>query len=224
MLASLTPLFAGALHAGKATQCNNRPAVPGLRAAGAVFMSNEPADLAERLSDEGYGEVADLRDLLPVVYTDLKRVAHSQLFRRVPGATMSTTVLVHETWLRLARSGPGHRIDRAHFIALCARVMRQILIDRARARFADKRGGGAVVGSLFETDAGESAQIESQLSFAEGLDALAKADTRLARIIEQHWFIGLDAEELAELHGVTLRSIQRELKRARAWVGELLAP
>lgn len=186
-------------------------------------MSTNSVDLAEQLSLEGYGEAADIRELLPEVYTDLKRIAHSQLFRRIPGATLSTTVLVHEAWLRISKGDCAPVFGRAHFMALCARVMRQVVIDKARAHAAGKRSADATLG-LDQIAVMEPTQFEAQLGFVEGLEVLAKADARLARIIEQHWFIGLEAEELAELHGVTLRTIQRELKRAKAWVGELLAP
>lgn len=186
-------------------------------------MPTEPEGLAEQLSREGYGEAVFLSELLPAVYSDLKRIAHSQLLRRMPGATFSTTVLVHETWVRLAKGNSAAMLGRAHFMALCARVMRQVLIDRSRARAAEKRGGN-VTHMQEDPAATEPAQIEAQLSFVEGLGELAEVDPRLARIIEQHWFIGLSAEELAELHEVTLRTIQRDLKRARAWIVELLTP
>lgn len=206
-----------------AARCNNQPVVRGIRIAGVVPMANEPADLADQLAKEGYGEAGELRELLPVVYLDLKRIAHSQLFRRTPGASLSTTALVHETWIKLARGNSASIHGRAHFMALCARVMRQILIDRSRARAAEKRGSEMLhqKDGVAET---EPAQAEAQLRFVNGLDALAAVDPRLARIIEQHWLIGLGVEELADLHGVGVRMIQLELKRARAWVGELLAP
>lgn len=187
-------------------------------------MHTRAPDFADRLSEEGYGDASDLRDLLPAVYADLKRIAHRQLFRNVRGATLSTTVLVHETYARIAQSRPEPILDRTHFIALCARVMRQVVIDHLRARGADKRGGGEARVVLLDHDASEEPDGNALLAMAEALDALAASDARLARLIELHWFIGLEPEELAVIQGVTLRTIQRELKRARAWLGELLAP
>jgi RNA polymerase sigma factor (TIGR02999 family) len=187
-------------------------------------MPVESRDLAERLSSEGFGEAAALRELLPLVYVDLKRIAHHQLFRQVPGATLSTTVLVHETYARLARDQGRAAPTRTHFISLCARVMRQIVIDHARARAAAKRGGGEAALELLDSDSADPSQVHVLLGFVEALDALAAADARLARMIEQHWFLGMEPDELASLHGVTLRTVQRELKRARAWIGELLLP
>jgi RNA polymerase sigma factor (TIGR02999 family) len=186
------------------------------------MQSPEP-DFAERLAGEGFGAAGDLRDLLPTVYADLKRIAHRQLFRNVRGATLSTTVLVHETYARIAQGRTAPALDRTHFIALCARVMRQVIIDHLRARGAGKRGGGGVNMELLDRDVAEEAGGNALLAMAEALDTLAAADVRLARLIELHWFIGLEPEELAVIQGVNLRTIQRELKRARAWLGELLA-
>jgi RNA polymerase sigma factor (TIGR02999 family) len=194
------------------------------RRAGAVDVANAAAQLAVRLSDEGFGDDADLRALLPAVYADLKRVAHRQLLRHVRGATLSTTALVHEAYSRLAEHGPPPPFSRAHFFALSARIMRQIVVDHARARAAGKRGGGASLVTLIETDAPDTSQMHALLGFVAAFDGLARADPRLARLIEQHWFLGMDTEELAVLHGTTQRTIQRELKRARAWIGDLLAP
>ena len=186
-------------------------------------MQTQAPDLADRLSEQGYGDKAELRELLPSVYADLKRIAHRQLFRNVQGATLSTTVLVHETYARIAEQPGGRSLSRAHFVSLCARVMRQVVIDHLRAHGADKRGGGARL-ELLESDAAVEPQFHALLTIAEALDTLSDSDVRLARLIEHHWFLGLEPDELAAVHGVTLRTIQRELKRARAWLGELLVP
>lgn len=187
-------------------------------------MNVDAEDLAERLAREGYGEAVWLRELLPVVYADLKRIAHYQLLRHVRGSTLSTTLLVHETWSRLAGSPGKTPVEREHFISLCARVMRQVVIDHARAASAVKRGAGVPRMELREADATVEQPSHALFVLAEALDSLQEADPRLARIVEQHWFIGLEAEELATLHDVSLRTVQRELKRARAWLAELLGP
>ena len=183
-----------------------------------------PDDFADLLAREGFGEAIALRELLPLVYSDLKRIAHRQLLRHVRGATMSTTVLVHETWARLASAPGAAPLERAHFVSLCARVMRQVIIDHARARSADKRGGGAEDVDVADAQVTVDAQGSVLLTLAEALEDLARSDVRLARLIEQHWFIGLEPEELAALNALSLRSVQRELKRARAWLRELLGP
>ncbi len=179
-------------------------------------------DFADRLEQEGLGDAVALRELLPMVYADLKRIAHRQLLRSAGGATMSTTVLVHETYARIAASSGAPPGGREHFVSLCARIMRQIVVDHARARCAEKRGGGLDPAELSEHDGGDDPHGIPLLNLAEALEDLADADPRLLRLVEQHWFLGLDPEELAALHGLSLRSVQRELKRARAWLAGLL--
>jgi RNA polymerase sigma factor (TIGR02999 family) len=202
--------------------CDTRGTVSELRVSAIVDTSTATNQLVERLSAEGFGDSADLHALLPSIYADLKRVAHRQLFRHLHGPTLSTTVLVHEAYSRLIQGDGARHLSRTHFFALSARVMRQVMIDHARARATGKRGGTAL--GLHEADAAETSPFQALLAFAQDLAALDHADPRLARLIEQHWFLGMDSTELAALHGTTQRTIQRELRRARAWIGELLAP
>lgn len=187
-------------------------------------MAATSTEFTHKLVDEGFASEEQLDALLPLVYADLKRIAHGQLLRHVPGATMSTTVLVHETWARLAERSANLKLTQMHFLSLCARVMRQVIVDHARTRAADKRGGALARVELRDSDAGEDGQAEALILLAAALDSLEHQDRRLVRLIEQHWFIGLNVDELAALYGVTARTIQRELKRARAWVAALLLP
>ena len=196
------------------------PAAP--RAAEDMRMPPAGEDFADRLEREGLGEAIALREMLPMVYADLKRIAHRQLLRRAGGATLSTTVLVHETYTRVAASSSPPPGGREHFVALCARVMRQVIVDHARTRAADKRGGGLEHAEWSEQVGADDPHGVPLLSLAEALEDLAVADARLLRLVEQHWFLGLDPDELAVLHGLSLRSVQRELKRARAWLAGLL--
>lgn len=221
------PCHAGSTHAaacaGAARQDDNRSRVVPMRPREPAAMAATPTEFALQLEREGFASAAELDQLLPAVYADLKRIAHRQLLRHVPGATLSTTVLVHETWARLAAHGEG-RFTRAHLLSLGARVMRQVVVDHARARAAGKRGGDLHRVELDDDGAHYESQGQAMLLLAEALETLEHADPRLLRLIEQHWFIGLDPDELAELHEVSLRTIQRELRRARAWLAELLAP
>ncbi len=202
--------------------CDTGATVTPCRVTAIVDASTDAVQLAERLCAEGFGDSGDLRALLPAIYADLKRIAHRQLFRHMHGPSLSTTALVHEAWSRLAQADGGAGTSRAHFFALSARVMRQVVVDHARARLAGKRGGGTF--ALIDSDAAEASSYQALLGFAQELAALERVDARLARLIEQHWFLGMDSTELALLHGTTPRTIQRELRRARAWVGEMLAP
>lgn len=198
------------------------PAAP--RRGAGLAMGTSDAELADRLADAGYGDARDLRVLLPQVYAELKRIAHRQLFRRLPGATLSTTVLVHEAYARVAAHGADARLTREHFLALSARVMRQIVIDHARARTSAKRGGGHAPVDLATADAHDATLDDALLALDDAFALLERVDPRLLRLIEQHWFIGLDSDELVELTGLSLRTVQRELKRAKAWMAELMSP
>lgn len=186
-------------------------------------MADSGSVLAAELAREGIAARDELAALLPVVYLELKRIAHGQMLRLVAGSTLSTTVLVHETYLRLAERNPELRLSRSHFVSLCARVMRQVVADHAREQFAEKRGGDRPTMALRDTDAASHASAHALASLAIALDTLSQADPPLVRLIEQHWFLGLDSEELAKLHQVSQRTIQRDLRRARAWVADLLA-
>lgn len=166
----------------------------------------------------------DVNELLPKVYQDLKHMAHRQLARLRPGDTLSTTALVHETYERLA-PGAGKSLgiaSREHLMALCARAMRQILIDHARERSAAKRGGGAGAITLSDHDLVDSDSPQALIALDQALQQLEMQDPKLVRLIELRVFAGLDSEQLANLLGVTMRTVQRDWLRARAWVGAAL--
>ncbi|HET9032028.1 MAG TPA: ECF-type sigma factor [Dokdonella sp.] len=160
------------------------------------------------------GDEAAYNQLFQAIYEDLRRRAHLQLSGRRDG-TMSTTLLVHETYLKLA----GTRLalnDRAHFFAIAARAMRQILINAARDRAAQKRGGDQQ-----RVTFDQSAMVAPELSHdLLGLDAAMKAleanDARLAQVVELHFFAGLDFARIAELLGLSERTVARDWRAARA--------
>jgi RNA polymerase sigma factor (TIGR02999 family) len=164
-----------------------------------------------------------LDGLLPTVYDELKRIAHRQLARARPGATLSTTVLVHEVYERLSSAQAVPTGDRAHFFALCARAMRQVIIDHARERGALKRGAGQVVYELGDHDAPDIGQPDAIVALDQALLALEALDPRLVRLIELRLFAGLEPAAIAQLDGVTVRTVQRDWQRARAWLGRALA-
>ncbi len=161
--------------------------------------------------------------LVPLVYDELRRMAHRHLRRGPRGATLDTTGLVHEAYLKLAHS-PGLRLnDRGHLMAVTARAMRQVIVSRARARLARKRGGGEIVVTLDEEKAGAAAAPEWLLDLDRALDRLRERDEQLARVFECRFFAGLGEEETAEAVGVPLRTAQRAWLRARAWLRSELA-
>ncbi len=173
------------------------------------------------LEQAAAGDRSALDRLMPLIYEDLKRIAHRQLGRLRPGQTLNTTSLVSEAYLRLAARQAGYA-DRAHFFAVSATAMRQILVDYSRRRGTDKRGGGETPGTLDETVLAADAEAEQVLAVEEALCRLTELDPRLVQVVECRVFAGYTDEETALALGLSLRSAQRYWMRARAWLKEEL--
>jgi RNA polymerase sigma factor (TIGR02999 family) len=164
-----------------------------------------------------------LSRVFPLVYAELKQIAHRALLRANGSATLSTTALVNEAYLKLAGRSKLEVNDRSHLFALCARAMRQIVVDHARRRGAEKRGGQQAMLSLSGIETGDGQRPETIVALDEALTTLGERDPRLVRLIEYRVFGGLSTAQTAELLGLSPRSIQLEWLRARAWVGQALA-
>ena len=162
-----------------------------------------------------------LSEAFEASYSELRRLARRQLRRLRPGQTLTTTALVHEAFVKLVK-GPLKAEDRTHFLALAARAMRQILVDYARGRARQKRGGGADHTPLDEGQVSASREAERMLERDLALQKLAELDPRLVRVVECRYFAGLSEEETADALGVSLRTAQRDWLRARAWLREAL--
>lgn len=161
--------------------------------------------------------------LLPVVYEELRRLAAAYLRRERPGQTLQPTALVHEAYLRLMKDRPDRWQNRAHFCAIAAHSMRQILIERARARGARKRGGAQPRVTLDEgLVAGESPSVDL-VALNEALDRLEAMDPEQARLVELRYFGGLTIEETAEAMNISPASVKRHWAVARAWLARELA-
>lgn len=159
--------------------------------------------------------------LLPLVYGELRRVAAIYLARERPGNTLNATALVHEAYLRLLHNKPISWQGRAHFRAIAAKAMRQILIERARARHAAKRGGAAVRLSLSAVDLAaphDSPDEVDVVALHEALERLARIDTTRATLVELRYFGGLTIEETAEVLGQSPATVKRGWALARAWL------
>jgi RNA polymerase sigma factor (TIGR02999 family) len=161
------------------------------------------------------GDQEDLERLVPQVYDQLRRIAHAQLSRRSPGQTLNTTAVVHEAYLKLARAADASWGSRAHFMALAARVMRQVIVDYARERQARKRGGGQPPLALDETLIAAEAQAERLVALDQALERLGG---RLVRVVECRFFAGLSEAETAAALDVSLRTVQRDWEQAKAWL------
>jgi RNA polymerase sigma factor (TIGR02999 family) len=170
--------------------------------------------LLRRWSD-GDGEA--LGELVPLMYDRMHRLAHQRL-RSDPDASLNTTALVHEAYLRLVDSPQQNVRDRGHFLGLASRVMRHLLVDHARSRKAGKRGLGQVALELDEATWMAEEDLEPITELDEALLRLEAIDERRCRILEQRYFGGLTLEETAGALDVSVATVKRELRSARAWL------
>jgi RNA polymerase sigma factor (TIGR02999 family) len=164
------------------------------------------------------GDRDALSSLLPLVYDELRRLAHRQMRRERPGQTLSSTALVHEAWLRLSASNQLAPQNRAHFLAIAANAMRQILVERARARHAAKRGGHRQKVTLDETSLSSNTPDVIVLAVNTALEKLAALDPDQARLVELRYFGGLSVEETAEAMGISPATVKRRWTSARAFL------
>jgi RNA polymerase sigma factor (TIGR02999 family) len=181
---------------------------------------NEPTsqELTQLLREWSRGSHTAQERMIPLVYDELRRMAKRQLRRQPPGNTLQTTALVHEAYLRLVDTSQMEWQDRAHFFAVAARAMRCLLVDRARARQAEKRGGGAQRVELDEAAAVSPEQSVDMLMLDEALGRLAALDQRQGQIVELRYFGGMSLEETAEALNLSAITVRREWVKAKAWL------
>lgn len=160
--------------------------------------------------------------LFPRVYDELKRLAHGQLGRARPMHTLDTTALVHEAYLKLVDQTHAQWQDRAHFFAVAATAMRHILINYARRRSAQKRGGEWRQVTFDEARLGPAARAETLVALDQALEELAVVDARLASVVEYRFFGGLTEAEIGCVLGVTERTVRREWSKAKAFLTRAL--
>lgn len=205
------------------------PSAPSLREtplARAMRHSNEPepGHVTRLLARAREGDADALDDLFPLVYETLKRISRRQLGRGTPPSTLSTTELVHETYMKLV---PGTEVDwedRHHFYSVAARAMRQVLVDRARRRMADKRGGNRKRVTLTDRHLTFRMRLPELLGLDEALNRLEDRSERLVRVVELRFFGGLTAREVAEVLDVSSRTVERDWTKARLFLHRELYP
>ncbi len=178
-------------------------------------------DLTQLLAAHSDGDEAALRELVAQVYPVLKDLARRQL-PRARGETLNTTGIVHEAFIRFADRRACDFESRDHFMALAAKIMRQVVVDDLRTRLALKRGGGKAPITLDEGRHGQSEAYERTLLVDQLLDGLGDIDERLVNVVECRYFAGMTEEETARVLGVTGRTVQRDWRRARAWLQQAL--
>ena len=164
------------------------------------------------------GDRDALDRLMDVVYPELRRIARQRLAHRRPGETLESAALANEAYLKLVRAGGIRCESRAHFLALCAQIMRRIVVDHARRRGFAKRGGNALRVPLDEVLLVAQTRGIEVLALNEALDALARIDGRKSRVVELRYVGGLNIEEAAEVLGVSVDTAKRDWRMARAWL------
>jgi RNA polymerase sigma factor (TIGR02999 family) len=178
-------------------------------------------DVSALLAEWRGGDPVALDRLLPLVYADLRKVARAHLRREAAGHSLQATALVHETYLRLVRAGRLRLENRTHFLAVAARLMRQVLVDHARHKAADKRGGTATVVSL-EAAGHQAAGVQPTdvdvVALDMALDELAAFDPQQCRVVELKFFAGLTIDEIADALDISTATVEREWVIAKAWL------
>lgn len=189
-------------------------------------MTTENENITRLLLEHRADNRAALDELFPLVYDELRRLAGSRLRAERANHTLQATALVHEAYLRLINQHSVNWLNRAQFFGLAAEMMRRILVNHAEKRHAEKRGSGQTAVSIedaaFASDADGKAAVFDVLFLNEALNRLAEFDPRQARIVELKFFGGLNGEEIAEVLSVSVSTVKREWRIAKAWLGTQL--
>lgn len=183
---------------------------------------SESGPITRLLMDCSEGDRDAFDRLIPLVYEDLRRIAHRRLASERPSHTLSTTAVVHEAYLQLVNQATATWRDRAHFFAVAARVIRHVLVDYARKKGAEKRGGDVLHIPLREELDGREPDTVELLALEEALTRLARCDPRLEKVVECRFFGGMTMKDTAEAVGVSLRTAERDWTRAKTYLYRLL--
>lgn len=175
-------------------------------------------EITQLLCNWREGDTQAFERLVPLVYPELRRMARRQMARENPNHTLQTSALINEAYLKLIDRQQTDWHDRAHFYAVAAQVMRHILVDHARRHLYGKRGGGAQHVPLEETEIIKDERAADLVAMDEALRGLAKLDPRRSQIVELKFFAGLNAEEIAEVLGISPATVTREWRAAKAWL------
>jgi RNA polymerase sigma factor (TIGR02999 family) len=183
----------------------------------------ESADVTDLLACWAGGDRAALDQLIPLVYEELRRLAHRELRREGPNPTLVTTALVHEAYLRLVDQSRSKLESRSHFLNVAAQMMRRVLVDAARKRHAGKRGSGAASLPLDEVSEPRIEPDENLLELDQAMTRLEAFDPNLSRLVELRYFGGLTLAEAADVLGVSTTAAWRDWTTARAWLFDQLS-
>jgi RNA polymerase sigma factor (TIGR02999 family) len=168
------------------------------------------------------GDKAALDEIIPLVYQELRQIARGYLGREPMGHTLQPTALIHEAYLRMVQQAHPDYISRAHFYGVSARIMRQILVDHARRRRAQKRGSDRI-SPLLETIQLPSERPADVIALDQALGRLSSIDNRKSNLVEMHFFAGMTAQEIADSESIPVHTVRRELRIAQAWLHKELS-
>jgi RNA polymerase sigma factor (TIGR02999 family) len=181
-------------------------------------LSVSPQEVTKLLADWSHGDDAAFAKLTPLIYEELRRLAHHHMSRQEPDHTLQTTALVNEAYLRLADQTNPSWQGRAHFFAVAARAMRQILVSYSRSQRAQKRGGGALKVELDEAAIVSPEESKEIVDLHEALERLATLDSRKAQVVELKYFGGLNYDEMAEVLKISRVTVRRDWEFAKVWL------
>ena len=182
------------------------------------MSADSPGTITAILREARAGSREAVDRIFPVLYDELRRMAHRQLRSQAHGSTLNTTALIHESYLRLVDQSSAGWEDRAHFFSYSARAMRSVLVDYARQRSTRKRGGDAIHLSLDDSDLPVEQQADLLVALDDALTRLGDLSERLCRTVECRFFGGMTEEETAAVLGVSDRTVRRDWLKAKAWL------
>jgi RNA polymerase sigma factor (TIGR02999 family) len=171
-----------------------------------------------------HGEVEALEELMPLIYEELRKMARRYMRQQNSGHTLQTTALIHEAYLRMVKQKEKHFQNRTHFFGVAAQAMRHILVDYARARHTDKRGGGARPISLEEAALVTQERAAELIAFDDALKELELLSNRQSQVVELRYFGGLSVEETAAVLEVSPDTVMRDWSMAKTWLHRALSP
>ena len=180
-------------------------------------LSNMPSSVGPSITTVDRGDASSTESLFTALYADLRRLARQELSRRGAGVTLTATALLHEAYLEISKRDGAMFVDRARFMAYASRVMRGLIIDYARARRAQKRGGQFEMTTL-EAEPGQIVDDRELVAISETLDELAAVDQALAEVVDLKFFCGFSFAEIAGMRGVSERTVQRQWDKARIYL------
>jgi RNA polymerase sigma factor (TIGR02999 family) len=181
-------------------------------------MDSQPQEVTRLLIDWSNGDQGALNRLMPLVYDELRKMAKRYMARQKPGHTLQTTALINEAFIKLVGQKDKHWQNRAHFFGVAAQAMRHLLVDYARSRQYEKRGGGSPVLSLDEALTVSRERTSELVALDDALKELAKLDERKSKVVELRFFGGLSVEETAQVLKVSEVTVMRDWSMAKSWL------